>query len=73
MGNDLINLDDPELFVHGSSKSPEGVCCCNDLSTFGLDSLTSPEFHLSTTDSTVIEGIKRELKLTQVYMTIQDG
>jgi len=43
-----------------------------DITILSTD-ITSPEFQLSTTDSSVIEQAKRELKKTLVYMTIQDG
>ena len=43
-----------------------------DIAILSTD-ITSPEFQLSTTDSSIIEGVKRELKQTQVYMTIQNG
>jgi hypothetical protein len=43
-----------------------------DIAILSTD-ITSPEFQLSTTDSSVIEQAKRELKLTQVHMTIQGG
>jgi predicted amidohydrolase YtcJ len=35
--------------------------------------ITSPDFQLDTSDIATIERTKRELKKTQVYMTIQDG